>query len=164
MIRYDELRTWFWWRTWMWSIPCTILTTIAVFWRLEGQGLGFNLRFWDSVWVGVGSVAIALLVAGTSTARPWMRFAWKSALPVNTLVGAVFAGVLAFLVGGIVLGIAQNSPPDQFIAPDRYRVYLVNVSGCLNCVKYGVLLSALWGAVYGAWFALRRDKYFIEPN
>jgi len=26
------------------------------------------------------------------------------------------------------------------------------------------VLSGMWGAVFGAWFALRRDKYFIEPN
>jgi len=164
MIRYDELRAWFWWRTWMWSIPCVILSILFVFRQLGHQSLGFTLVFWGSAWAGFGSVAFGLLAANTSIGMPWMKFAWRSALLLNAPACAVFAGVMAFVVGGTVLGLAQNSPPDQFLAPKEYRVYLVYVSAILSCVKYGVMLSSLWGVVYGAWFVLRRDKYFIEPN
>jgi len=164
MVRYDELRAWFWWRTWMWSIPCAILTVAAVFWRLSGQPLGFSARLWDSSTVGAGAVALALLAAASSIARPWMRFGWRSALLLNAPICAVFAAVAAFLVGGTSLGLAQNNPPNQFLSPNEYEAYLAGVSTIFTCAKYGVVLSGMWGAVFGAWFALRRDKYFIEPN
>jgi hypothetical protein len=164
MIRYDELRTWFWWRTWMWSIPCVILSVMVVFWRLGNQPLGFQIRFVDSASVGVGSVAFALIAARTSIGSPWMRFAWRTASVLNTLTCAASAAILAFIAGGTILAFAQNNPPDQFLAPKIYQTYLVHIDAILSCLRYGVILSALWGVIYGLWFALRRDRYFIEPN
>lgn len=37
------------------------------------------------------------------------------------------------------------------------------ISACHEIMAFGIYLSAFWGFMFGSWFALRRDKYFVEP-
>jgi len=29
-------------------------------------------------------------------------------------------------------------------------------------MRFSVVVAALWGFIYGSWFAMRLDKYFVE--
>lgn len=153
-VSYAEAREWFWVRTALWCAPSVVVSVIACFAYYEpivdlSQG-----RVFCSIAAGVGSVAFGLLAAALSTQFPWMRLGKKRAWPINALLSTGMAVLGAVLVCGIVLSIMRDntdSYPTQEIIATAYEIMM-----------FGIALAGFWGFALGSWFALRRDKYFVE--
>lgn len=138
----------------MWTVVMVIVSVIALF-VYSGDPLRvFGARMWFSVGAGVGSVLIGLLAAVISLQLPWMRSGWAIGPVLNSLACAAIAALAAFLICGFILTFMQNDPynqPSQSLIQTTY-----------DLMWGGIIVSAFWGLVYGSWFALRRDKYFVE--
>ena len=155
-LSYDEARLWFWTRTFVWLVPAFVVTGVALygFWdyfELTGPS---SLRLWLSVGEGAGSVLIGLLGALISLEFPWMRLGRGYGCLLNGPVCAVISGLGAFLLSGAILSILQNDPyhpPSQASVETEYLL-----------MQFGVGASIFWGFILGSWFAMRRDKYFVE--
>ncbi len=118
--------------------------------------------FW-SISIGIGSVAIAVLAAYLTQQTPWMRFGMLISYFINGPACAVLSGVIALILGGIVLTFVQSSPPHAIEAKAAYEAYLAEVDRIYKFLVFGCGASAFWGFLFGSWFAMRRDKYFVDP-
>lgn len=151
---YDEARRWFWTRTWLWFVVAVVAS--AVFWYFATDGVIKPMGIRAGICVGGGVfVALAGLIAATmSTQLPWMRAGWRIAFVLNGPSGAAIAAVIGTLVGGLALSILQNDPlhPPPPSVKEAARAL----------AEYGVGACALSGFIFASWFAMRRDKYFVE--
>lgn len=152
---YDEIREWFWVRTGVWSLPVAVLSVIALmfYWHYSISDIEPNL--WICIGVGVTVTLLGVLAALISIQFPWMRSGWKFGFAPNAVICAAIASLCSFLIGGIVLSFMQN---DAFHRPS-YDV----IDAAYKILTLAVVLAAVWGIIYGSWFAMRRDRYFVEP-
>jgi len=128
----------------------------AVFWYFATDGVIKPVGLRAGICAGGGViVALAGLIGATiSLQLPWMRAGWRMAFVLNGPAGAAIAAVIGFLVAGLALTILQNAavhPPSR-----------ATVSAAHTLAEYGLGACALSGFIFASWFAMRRDKYFVE--
>ncbi len=154
-IDYYEAKRWFWLRTWLWFLLGSVVSTVVCFFfsgrLIEDSGA----RFWLSVSLGLGLELLGLLAAYVSLQFPWMRSGWRSSFLLNGPVCAAISAVCAFMCAGVVFAYLQS---DAAHLPSAELIQLAQ-----TVMVFGIVVGALWGFVLGSWFALRRDKYFLEP-
>jgi len=154
-ISYDEAKEWFWIRTWLWFFVCALLSIMALFAYSGGLMKTFSARFWVSVIVGVSITLLGLAAAHISLQLPWMRAGWRFGFALNGPACAAVSALTAFLCCGGVLSYLQNDP----IHPASAAL----IQATYSLMQFGIAAAALWGFIFGSWFAMRRDKYFVEP-
>ena len=162
-LHYDEARNWFWIRTGVWLLPAALVSVMAHFAYTGGLIDRFAERVITSSCGGVGSVILGVLAAYVSMQLTWMRFGWRISYVLNGPACAVIAGAVAFIACGIILTFLQGSPPDPVDHKAAYEAYLGFVDRTYQMMVFSAGAAAFWGFVFGSWFAMRRDKYFIEP-
>lgn len=154
-IDYDEAKKWFGYRTWMWAFPGFVASALMWFVFSRTLSKSYATRLWLAVILGLAVELLGLLAAQISIQFPWMRFGWRLSFLLNGPVCAALSAVGAFLGSGVVLAYLQN---DVTHLPSAGLIHAVYVA-----MQFAIVVSALWGFVFGSWFALRRDKYFVEP-
>jgi hypothetical protein len=154
-ISYDEAKAWFWIRTWLWFAICALLSVMAFFGYGGGMLKTFPVRFWVSVVAGISVTLLGLSGAYLSLQFPWMRLGWRFGFALNGPASAAISALAGFFLCGAVLSLMQNDP----VHPPSPAVIQVTYS----LMKFGVAAAGLWGFIFGSWFAMRRDKYFVEP-
>ncbi len=153
-VSYDEAREWFWVRTLVWTVAAAIVSVMGYFAFSNDVVKVFGARVWVSAGAGVGVTLIGVLAAYISLQFPWMRGGWRFGFVLNGPVSAAIAALISFLLGGMILTFMQNDnvhPPPATLIDMTYAL-----------MKFGIAASALWGFIYGSWFAMRRDRYFVE--
>ncbi len=153
---YYEAKSWFWTRTFVWLVPVIIITAISqfMFWSYYDLSGTFSVRLWTSIAGGFASALIGLLGAAISLDFPWMRLGRRYGYVLNGPICAVISGIAAFLLWGAILSIMQNDPnhlPSRAVVQTAYTL-----------MEFGIGASMFWGFILGSWFAMRRDKYFVE--
>jgi len=151
---YDEVRQWFWFRTWLWTVAACIASVMAYFAYLNGLVEAFATRMWLSVGVGVAVTLIGMLAAFISLQFAWMRGGWRLGFVLNGPACAAIGALTAFLLCGVILTFMQNDPLHPPPANTVHVTYTI--------MRFSVVVAALWGFIYGSWFAMRLDKYFVE--
>lgn len=162
-LSYDEAREWFWVRTGVWFLPIALVSMMVFFAVSSDFVRPFSTRIWLSVGVGVGSALLGLLAAFVSMQFPWMRRGWRLGFTLNGPACAAIAAVVAFFVCGIALSFLQNKPPGPNAVRAVRDAHQAMIHAAYMAMQFGIGASALWGLVFGSWFALRRDRYFVEP-
>lgn len=153
---YYEAKSWFWTRTFVWLVPAIIVTAISQYmlWSYFDLSGTMSVRLWTSIAGGFGSTLIGLLGAAISLDLPWMRLGRRYGYVLNGPVSGFFSGVAAFLLCGAILSIMQNDPNHP---PSQATVQMAYI-----LMEFSIGASIFWGFILGSWFAMRRDKYFIE--
>lgn len=154
-ISYEEAREWFWVRTALWCVPAAIVSVIVCFAYYGTLLDDFRPRLFSAIAAGVGATLFGLFSAGISIQLPWMRLGRRWGWMPNTILCAGAAALMAVLVCSAVLSVMQDNiqnPASEDVKAAAYDMMLFAIS-----------LSAGWGIMLGGWFALRFDKYFIEP-
>ncbi|MFQ3550213.1 MAG: hypothetical protein SNJ70_10740 [Armatimonadota bacterium] len=152
-LTYYEVKRWFWIRTWMWSIPVFILSILLFYFYSRSYFEDFEPLFKVSLAGGLITPLLSIFSAFLSVQLPWMRLGW--------LVSFVINGPFCIIVGGLVSAFLSGIFY-SFISTDIDRPLEV-LEITKQILKLVVLNSAFWGFVYGTWFAMRKDKYFVEP-
>ncbi|MGI6296587.1 MAG: hypothetical protein ACOX3G_10915 [Armatimonadota bacterium] len=153
-VSYAEAREWFWVRTALWCVPAIIVSVIVSFAYYEPVVDLAQGRILYSIIAGVGSVVFGLIAAALSTQFPWMRLGKKRAWLLNAVLSTGMAVLGAVLLCGIILSVMRDNIenyPSQEIIATAYEVMI-----------FAIALAGFWGFTLGSWFALRRDKYFVE--
>ena len=154
-VSYAEAKEWFWVRTALWCVPAAIVSVIACFAYYGSIVEDFQPRLTYSAIAGVGGTLLGLIAASLSTQFPWMRLGRRLAWPFNSIMCAGISTVGALLICGVILSIMRDNiydyPSEQVIAT------------AYDLMLFAVALAAFWGLTLGTWFALRFDKYFVEP-
>ncbi|MCE5321857.1 hypothetical protein LLG46_00920 [bacterium] len=153
---YYEARSWFWTRTFVWIVPAIIITAIGLylFWNYYKLVGSSSLKLWVSIGGGVGTVLIGLLGAKISLEFVWMRLGRLYGYVINGPICAVISGIAAFLLCGAILSTLQNDAYNPMSQAEVQTTYML--------MQFGIGASMFWGFIFGSWFAMRRDKYFIE--
>jgi hypothetical protein len=153
---YYEARSWFWTRTFVWLVPAVIITAVGqyFFWNYYELVGSVSLKLWVSIVGGVAVVLIGLLGAAISLEFVWMRLGHRYGYVMNGPICAIMSGVAAFLLCGAILSILQNDPYNPMSQAEVQTTYTL--------MQFGVGVSMLWAFILGSWFAMRRDKYFVE--
>lgn len=154
-ISYDEAREWFWVRTAVWTVVAALASAMAFFACSGDLVKGLHSRTWLSVGAGILSVLLGLAAATISFQFPWMRGGWRRGFVLNSPACTAISGLMAFLVCGVILSFMQNDPMHQ-PSPQTVQV-------AYSLMQFGTGASAFWGFIFGSWFSMRRDKYFVEP-
>ncbi|MCX8053473.1 MAG: hypothetical protein N3B12_06665 [Armatimonadetes bacterium] len=154
-ISYDEARTWFWMRTWLWFVVCAVFSVVLFFEYSGGMLKTLEARFWVSAIAGISTALMGLSAAAISRQFAWMRIGWRLGFVLNGPVCALISGLMAVLAGNVILSFMQNDPTR---APSATMLQVV-----YSLLQFGAVEAALWGFIFGSWFAMRRDKYFVEP-
>ena len=152
---YEEAREWFWVRTAIWCVPMAIISVIASFAYFGPLLDDFRSRLTLALAAGIGSMLFGVLAAWISIQFPWMRLGWRRAWLPNGILCAVMAAIGAVLVCSVFVSAMRDNiynPASEEVQAAAYDMMLFAIS-----------LAAAWGLVLGGWFALRLDKYFIEP-
>lgn len=154
-VSYEEAREWFWVRTAVWCVPAAIVSIIACFAYYGSIVEDFRPRMIYSAVAGVGGLLLGLIAATLSTQFPWMRLGRRRAWPLNAIMCVVMSAVGAVLVCGVILSIMRDNiehyPSEEVIAT------------AYDLMLFAIALASFWGLTLGSWFALRFDKYFVEP-
>ncbi|MGC8862892.1 MAG: hypothetical protein ACP5R5_08975 [Armatimonadota bacterium] len=154
-LSYEEAKSWFWIRTWLWFLVCAIVS-VMTFFAYGGQWLKtFPARFWVSLICGIGAVLMGLGAAAISLQFVWQRSGWRFGFALNGPACAAMSALMAFLCCGFILSFMQNDP--NHLPPPAM------IQTTYSLMQFGTASAGLWGFVFGSWFALRRDKYFVEP-
>jgi hypothetical protein len=167
---YEEAKSWFWTRTWLWSVPAAGISMVAWFFVpstlfVETEHVAQPARMWIAVGAGVVSVLVGLLSAKITTQLPWMRSGWRFAFIFNAPSGTVISGIIAFLLGAAAISAMETAIPSaQVDVPMKAveRVLQEVVAPGRALVWFGTGACVLWGFVFSSWFAIRRDKYFVD--
>ena len=154
-ISYAEAREWFWTRTAIWCLPALIVSVAAHFVLLNELGIAGRAQLWLSISSGILSVLLGVLAAMISMQLPWMRSGWRFGFLITGPACAVVAGLVAFMLGGIVINYLRGDPL-HLPSPEV-------MASAFQGLQYAIGAAALWGFIFGSWFALRRDRYFVEP-
>lgn len=162
-LSYEEARNWFWVRTLVWLVPTALVSVMAHFTYTSGLIEALSERVIVSVAGGIGSVAIAVLAAYITMQTTWMRFGWRISFVLNGPACTLIAGVFAAIACMMVMTFVKASPPDGVNHPAAYDAFLIHIDEIYQVMLFSVGAAAFWGFVLGSWFAMRRDKYFIEP-
>lgn len=161
---YEEVRDWFWTRTIIWTLLAAVVSA-AAFFIYSGEFDGVetqSARIWVSVGCGLLVTLLGLMAACISMQFPWMRRGWRRGFVLNGPICAVIAGLSALFISGIILSFLQNDPPNQFHEKAAYKAYTDMIDAAFMLIQLGIGAAAFWGFIFGSWFSLRRDKYFIE--
>jgi len=153
-ISYDEAREWFWVRTWLWFLVCAVLSVMALFGYAGELLKAFPARFWVSVIAGVSMPLLGLLAAYISLQLPWIRTGWRFGFALNGPTCAAISALAAFFCCGAILSYMQNDP-NRLPKPELIQI-------AYSLMQFGIAAAALWGFIFGSWFAMRRDRYFVE--
>ena len=153
-ISYDEARQWFWIRTWLWFAVLAVLMVMGTFAYSADLIKEFSARFLASLIVGIVAPLLGLAAAAISLQFTWMRMGWRLAFALNGPVCAGMAGLIAAFVCVFALSYMRGEavhPPSEATIQTAYSL-----------MEFGIGASALLGFIFGSWFAMRRDKYFVE--
>jgi len=161
-VSYEEAREWFWVRTVAWFIPVALLTMMGFFALLNDVIDSVMTRLWISIGVGAAASLLALAAAAVSITLPWMRERWKLSFLINGPVCAIAAGVIAFLIGVLIQSFVPGDLPNPITEPEKFKAATDLSVLIADLVIYGTAASGVLGFLFGSWFALRRDKYFVE--
>ena len=153
-IPLDEAREWFWVRTAVWFVPAYIVSAMGCFEYAGAMIEALKTRMIVSLVSALVATLFGLLTAGISMQYPWMRLGWWKLWWLNALVGAVIAAFFATGLGAIIQTVLRENP--DYVSGNHVFDTASSVMGL------GIVIAAFWGAAFGAWFALRRDKYFVE--
>lgn len=138
----------------MWLAPALILSCIVSFFY-TGIYIGtFNTHLRVSITTGVLAALLGLIAAVISIQLPWMRLGRWKLWWLNALVCATLAGLCAIGASGVVFTLLRSDPVK---APSAAVIAAAN-----GILGFGIAFSAGWGAIFGTWFSLRLDKYFVE--
>ena len=169
-LTYDEVRSWFWTRTWIWFVPAAA-ASVTVHYMLpsmllaEAAVLPPATQTWVAVASGIATVLIGIFAAKITVQFPWMRAGWRFAFILNAPVSAVIAGIIAALLGlAVISGLDSLIPSAKVATPPESveRVWNEVINPAKALVWFGTGVSMFWGLVYGIWFAIRRDRYFVD--
>ncbi len=153
-VPYEEAKAWFWIRTAIWFIPSALLLSMITFEATSGFFPGMRYKLIAAV-IGGGLSALMGVMAGWMSIQfVWMKENWKIAFLINAVVCAVIAETAMFIIGGFVFAYIQGKPKDPY--PASF------INALFNLVKIATGLAGIAGFIYGSWFALRQDKYFVE--
>jgi hypothetical protein len=153
-ISYDEAREWFWVRTALWAAVSAVVSVMAHFAYSNGIIKLFHVRMWVSIGSGMGTVLLAILATTISLQFPWVRLGRRYAFLLNGPACAAISALMAFLVCGFILTFMQNDPlhpPSAALIDWTYAI-----------MRFAIGAATVWGFVFGSWFVLRRDRYFVE--
>ena len=173
-LTYDEVRSWFWTRTWIWFVPASA-ASVAVHYMLPDMLPGELLakaavlppatQTWVAVASGIATVLIGIFAAKITVQLPWMRAGWRFAFILNAPVSAVIAGIIAALLGLTAVTALDSLIPSAAVttAPESVeRVWNEVINPAKALTWFGTGVSIFWGLVFGCWFAIRRDRYFVD--
>ena len=169
-LTYDEVRSWFWTRTWIWFVPAAAASVVAHYMLpgmllAEAAALSPTTQTWVSVALGIATVLIGIFAAKITVQLPWMRAGWRFAFILNAPVSVVISGIIALLLGMGALSVLDLTIPSAEVAtaPGRVeRIWSEVINPARAMVWFGTGASAFWGFVFGSWFAIRRDRYFVD--
>ena len=161
-LQYYEAREWFWIRTGFWSLPAMIVSAMAGFVFAEGMIEPVSTRVWVAIASGIASVLFALLAGLITMQFPYMRAGWRSSCVLNGPPCAVIAGVICVIAGAIVMTSVKANPPNAAEHEAAYEAFFVMAENVTTVIGFAVGAAAFWGYLFGTWFAMRRDKYFVE--
>lgn len=154
-ITYSEAREWFWVRTAGWLIPAVLVSAAAYFFYSGEYFSRTAARVEFALGAGAAAVLLGLAAAAISIQLPWMRTGRWYGFALNGPFCAFASGFLAFVIFGLVIALLQR---DTFNLPSGN---LIDALYKLDIFDIGA--SSFWGFCLGSWFALRRDRYFVEP-
>lgn len=163
-LTYEEARDWFWTRTVIWTLLAAVVSMAAYFFY-SGDIDGIRTlssRIWVSVGCGLLVTLLGLMAAYISIQFTWVRRGWRRGFVLNAPACAVIAGLTALILCGITLSFMQNSPPNPFTEKAAFKAYTDTVDAAYQLMQLGIGAAAFWGFIFGSWFSLRRDKYFVE--
>ena len=161
-ISYYEAREWFWIRTCVWLLPIILISVMAIFALSDDYIKPFSTKLWVAIGIGIAASLIGLMAASLSMSFPWMRLGWRLSLALNGPACAAVAALTAFLLGGLVTSFLQDTAVNPATRPKEYAAYLAMIDTAYKMMLLGIVASGFWGFILGSWFAMRRDKYFIE--
>ncbi len=84
-----------------------------------------------------------------------MRTGWRFAFILNGPAVAVIAALAGAFIYAVAVGQQESIASHQVLS-------IVERQVIDNYGQAGVVAAALWGFIFGSWFAMRRDKYFVE--
>lgn len=152
---YEEARGWFWTRTWFWAAPAALATAVSYFLFAAEMYKSAEPRTLIAAGIGIGSVLLGVLAAWLSMQSPWMRGGWKIGIIINGILCIGIAGVISGFISAFVMAYIERDPA-------LYPVSEALRESTMMSMGFGIGASALWGFVFGSWFAMRRDRYFVE--
>lgn len=153
-LSYEEAREWFWVRTAFWCVPAAIVSVIASFAYYGPLVDKFEPRLLFSLAAGVGATVLGLVAAGLSVQSPWMRSGSKWSWLPNVSVCAVASVIMAAIVCSVIVSAMKDNIYNPAADDAQTAAY--------DMMVFAIALAAGWGAILGAWFSLRFDKYFVE--
>jgi hypothetical protein len=160
---YYDARNWFWIRTAIWFLPAALISVMAHFAYTSDLFDAFSDRAIVSLCAGIGSTLLGVIAGYISMQMIWMKFGWRISYVLNGPFCALAAGLVAVLLCGIVLTFLQADPPDPVGHKAAYEAFLASNDRAYQVMVFATGACAFWGFIFGSWFAMRRDKYFIEP-
>ena len=153
-ITYAEAREWFWVRTLIWLIPAVLVSGVGHYMYAGGFLPETAVRVKFALGVGAGTAILGLASASMSIQLPWMRSGRWYGFALNGPLCAFMSGFVAFVIFGLVIG----SMLDNTLNPPAAQM----VDALYNLDLFTIGASGFWGFCFGSWFALRRDRYFVE--
>ncbi|MCL5102507.1 MAG: hypothetical protein M1133_00135 [Armatimonadetes bacterium] len=154
-ISYAEAREWFWVRTAIWCIPAMVVSMAVHFVLLNELGIAGRAYVWLSIVSGILSVLLGVLAALISMQLPWMHTGWRFGFLLTGPACAVVGGLGAFMLGGLWIAYMRGDP--------LHLPSAEAMASAFQALQFAVGAAAMWGFLFGSWFALRRDRYFVEP-
>lgn len=157
---YAEAKDWFWIRTWIWSVPAAVVTIVGLYLFADRQDTLKDLRVLFAACAGLFSVLVAVLMSYVSTQWPWMRSGAWFGVALTAPICAAVGVFLTFLAGGVLLAIVRESVPVG-IAMEQI-VNIDTIDAVYDVTNYAMYASGFWSLLFGTWFSLRRDRYFVD--
>ena len=114
----------------------------------------FKIHLNVSLALGFVAPFFGILAAIISKQFPWMRLGRWKLWWLNAFVCAIIAAFLAIGTSAVILTLIRSNPTQ---APSET---VLNAS--MSILGFGIAVATAWGAIFGTWFALRFDKYFVE--
>ena len=169
-LTYDEVKGWFWTRTWIWFVPAAAVSVVAHYMLpsmllAPSEVVPSSAQTWVYVGSGIATVLIGIFAAKITIQLPWMRAGWRFAFILNAPVSVVISGIIALLLGMAVLSVLDLTIPSAQVptAPEHVeRIWSEVINPAKAMVWFGTGVAAFWGFVFGSWFAIRRDRYFVD--
>lgn len=146
----------------MWILPIVLVSVIAIFALSNDLIKPFSTRLWVAIGMGIAASLIGLIAASISRSFPWMRLGWRFAFALNGPACAAASAIMAFFLGGLIMSFIQDKTVNPITEPKDYAAYMAMIDAAFRMMILGIVASAFWGFILGSWFAMRRDKYFIE--
>lgn len=153
-ITYSDVRDWFWVRTLIWLVPAALASVVGHYLYVGPFLPELAVRVKFAIGVGAGTAVLGALSAAMSIQLPWMRSGRWYGFALNGPLCAFMSGFVTFIVFGLVMAAFR----DNTLHPPTARMMDV----LYNLDIFAVGASGFWGFCFGSWFALRRDRYFVE--